>query len=128
MKPSSARHGNRDLRKGALALAIAVAGLVAGILSASGHKQEADDTSGASFEKKLQEQLIMATPGTVIDLPKDHFHISRVLSLTVDNVTLRGKGLDKTVLVQRPDVGISGIAGDRERFYGRGPRIRRYGR
>jgi len=79
-------------------LVIAVAGLLAGILSACRHKEEADNTSGVSFEKKLQERLILATPGTVIDLPEGHFHISRVLSLTVDNVTLRGKGMDKTVL------------------------------
>ena len=98
MEQLGAHHSSRDSQRQALALAIAVAGLLAGISSACGHKEEADNTSGSSFEKKLQEQLILATPGTVIDLPEGHFHLSRVLSLTVDNVTLRGKGMDKTVL------------------------------
>jgi parallel beta-helix repeat protein len=52
----------------------------------------------AEFTKHLQEQLILATPGSVIELPEGRFHVDRVLSLTVDNVTLRGKGMDKTVL------------------------------
>jgi parallel beta-helix repeat protein len=98
MKQLIAHHSSRDSQRRALALAIAVAGFLAGISSACGHKEEADSTAGASFEKKLQQQLILATPGTVIDLPEGHFHLSRVLSLTVDNVTLRGKGMDKTVL------------------------------
>lgn len=52
----------------------------------------------AEFTKHLQEQLILAAPGSVIELPAGRFHVDRVLSLTVDHVTLRGKGLDKTVL------------------------------
>ena len=52
----------------------------------------------SDFQKKLQEQLILAAPGSVIDLPAGRFHLDRTLSLTVDNVTLRGQGMDKTVL------------------------------
>ena len=52
----------------------------------------------ANIEKTLQEQLISAKPGSVIDLPEGKFHFDRTLSLTVDNVTLRGKGMDKTIL------------------------------
>jgi parallel beta-helix repeat protein len=52
----------------------------------------------ADIEKTLQEQLISAKPGSVIELPEGKFHFDRTLSLTVDNVTLRGKGMDKTIL------------------------------
>jgi len=52
----------------------------------------------ADIEKHLQEQLISAKPGAVIELPEGKFHFTRTLSLTVNNVTLRGKGMDKTVL------------------------------
>jgi parallel beta-helix repeat protein len=50
------------------------------------------------FEKNFQEQLISVKPGGVIELPEGKFHFDRTLSLTVDNVTLRGKGMNKTVL------------------------------
>lgn len=52
----------------------------------------------AAIEKHLQERLISAQPGSVIELPEGRFHFTRTLSLTVDRVTLRGKGMDKTVL------------------------------
>lgn len=73
-----------------LAGAILVGALVT-VGSSCSHRQAADDGAALSFEKTLQEQLILAKPGTVIDLPEGHFHVSRVLSLTGDNVTLRGK-------------------------------------
>src|SRR5215470_13305501 len=50
------------------------------------------------MQKHLQEQLITAKPGAVIEVPEGKFHFDRTLSLTVDKVTLRGKGMDKTVL------------------------------
>jgi len=50
------------------------------------------------MQKHLQEQLITARPGAVIEVPEGKYHFDRTLSLTVDKVTLRGKGMDKTVL------------------------------
>ena len=55
-------------------------------------------TTSKNFQKTLQERLITAKPGDVIDLPEGKFHFDRTLSLTVDRVTLRGTGMDKTVL------------------------------
>jgi parallel beta-helix repeat protein len=52
----------------------------------------------AQFQKYLQEQLIQAKSGDVIDLPEGKFHLDRTLSLTADHVTLRGKGMNKTIL------------------------------
>lgn len=51
-----------------------------------------------NFQKTLQERLILAKPGDVIDLPAGKFHFDRTLSLTVNGVTLRGKGMNATVL------------------------------
>lgn len=52
----------------------------------------------AAFQKQLQEQFITAKRGTVIEIPEGKFHFDRTLSLTVDGVTIRGKGMDKTIL------------------------------
>jgi parallel beta-helix repeat protein len=67
--------------------------LISLLLAVSGCKQ-----TSADIEKHLQEQRIAARPGTVIELPEGKFHFARTLSLTVDKVTFRGKGMDKTVL------------------------------
>jgi parallel beta-helix repeat protein len=50
------------------------------------------------FQKSLQEKLINAKSGDVIDLPEGKFHLDRTLSLAANGVTIRGKGMDKTVL------------------------------
>jgi len=50
------------------------------------------------FQKTLQERLITAKSGDVIGIPEGKFHFDRTLSLTASGVTLRGKGMDKTIL------------------------------
>jgi len=67
--------------------------LIPGLFSFVACRRTAQD-----FQKTLQERLIAAKPGDVIDLPEGKFHFSRTLSLTVNGVTLRGKGQDKTIL------------------------------
>jgi parallel beta-helix repeat protein len=52
----------------------------------------------SSFQKQLQEKLIRAKAGDVIEIPEGKFHFDRTLSLTADKVTIRGKGMDKTIL------------------------------
>ena len=54
--------------------------------------------AGPDFGKRLQEALITAKPGSVIQIPEGKFDLDRELSLTVASVTIRGKGIDKTVL------------------------------
>lgn len=51
-----------------------------------------------SAEDRLMEQLIDAKPGDVIEIPEGTLSFSRGLSLTADGVTIRGQGMDKTVL------------------------------
>jgi parallel beta-helix repeat protein len=53
----------------------------------------------ADFEKQIQEKLVNAKEGEVIELPEGTFTLSRPLILDgVKNVTIKGKGMDKTIL------------------------------
>jgi len=52
----------------------------------------------ASFAAGLQERLLDAKPGDVIEIPAGRHQFERSLSLRVDGVTIRGAGMDKTVL------------------------------
>jgi len=61
-------------------------------------KKESGLAAGPEFQKEFQTALITAKPGAVIELPEGQLEVDRPLSLTVDNVTIRGKGIDKTVL------------------------------
>lgn len=60
---------------------------------------------------RIQEQLIMAQPGAVIEIPEGTFEFDRPLSLDgIANVTIRGAGMDKTVLSFRGQkVGAEGL-------------------
>jgi parallel beta-helix repeat protein len=55
-------------------------------------------TVDPDFESKLQLQLLNAKPGDVIAIPAGKYALSKSLSLTVDGVTVRGAGIDKTIL------------------------------
>lgn len=54
--------------------------------------------SAVTDMKKLQEELIAAKPGSVIELPEGTFQFDKTLSHNTNNVTIRGKGMSKTVL------------------------------
>jgi parallel beta-helix repeat protein len=56
------------------------------------------ELSPEELAKQLQTRLIEAEPGDVIDIPEGTFSFTRSLSLNVDGVTIRGAGMDKTVL------------------------------
>lgn len=49
-------------------------------------------------ETSIQEALLDAQPGDVIEIPAGTYEFDRGLSLTVDGVTIRGAGIDDTVL------------------------------
>ena len=52
----------------------------------------------AGYQATLIEQLIDAKPGQVIEIPPGRYAFDRSLTLRTDGVTLRGAGMDKTVL------------------------------
>ncbi len=85
-------------------------GLVAGFaLALAGCSKGADAEEAAvvadpDYEETLQAALLDARPGDVITIPAGTYSFTRGLSLTVDGVTIRGAGMDKTVLTFKPQV------------------------
>lgn len=53
---------------------------------------------GPDAQERLQEALILAEPGDVIQLAAGIFDLTDPLSLDADGVTLRGSGMDRTIL------------------------------
>ena len=53
---------------------------------------------GEGAQERLQEALILAQPGDEIVLAKGRYSMTDGLSLDVDGVTVRGAGMDETVL------------------------------
>ena len=53
---------------------------------------------GPEAQVQVQSAMITAQPGDVIELGEGRFDFDATLSLDVESVTLRGQGLDKTVL------------------------------
>jgi len=80
-----------------------VAGLVL-LAACSGDKDARQPTASSAFQKQLQTQLIMARPGDVITIPAGVHEINRGLSLNISGVTIRGEGMDKSILSFRGQV------------------------
>ncbi len=51
-----------------------------------------------AFQSELQTRLITAVPGDVITIPAGVHRMTRGLSLTVSGVTIRGEGMDRSIL------------------------------
>ena len=68
--------------------------------SACGEQTQTETRAPAdsSYQETLMTQLLDARPGDVIEIPEGVFAFDRSLSLTVDGVTIRGQGMDKSVL------------------------------
>jgi parallel beta-helix repeat protein len=76
--------------------------LVSLLASCSKEAPPAAETS--DYQQTLLTQLIMAQPGDVITIPAGTHDITRGLSLNVAGVTLRGAGMDKSILSFRNQV------------------------
>ena len=84
---------------GAIALCSSICGLMTGCTkSGEGSAPPANAGADAAFQKKLQEQLLDAKPGSVVDIPAGTYHLTSGLTLRANGVTVRGAGMDKTVL------------------------------
>lgn len=57
-----------------------------------------------SFEESLQQQLIQAQAGDIIEIPPGTHEMTRSLSLNVSGVTIRGAGIDTSVLSFRNQI------------------------
>lgn len=73
--------------------------VVSGMLSVSAFAQETVTVSAeGSFQENLQEALILAEPGSTLMLPAGRFELQAALSLDVPNITIKGAGMEETVL------------------------------
>jgi parallel beta-helix repeat protein len=84
--------------------------MVAGLAACSPATEQHDEHAGADQDAasrqisvtdpatELQLRLLEAQPGDTILLPAGTFNFERGLTLNVDNITLRGAGMDSTVL------------------------------
>lgn len=91
MERESSMKTMRFLIAGAAALALAACGKGG---EAGRDLSEAD----SDYQSVLLEQLIDAQPGDVIEIPAGVYRFDRSLSLNVDGVTIRGAGMDETIL------------------------------
>lgn len=65
---------------------------------------------GGDVQERVQEALILAEPGDVLEFAEGVFEFTRGLSLDVDNVTVRGQGMDRTVFsFANQDAGSEGL-------------------
>lgn len=78
---------------------VALLGASALALGACG-KETVDGSApaDASYQEVLQTALLDARPGDVIEIPEGKFSFDRTLSLSVDGVTIRGRGMEKSIL------------------------------
>jgi parallel beta-helix repeat protein len=74
--------------------------ILSAAVAACGGGDDGRDLTGADtdFQTTLIEQLIDAQTGDVIEIPAGVYAFDRSLSLTVDGVTIRGAGMDETIL------------------------------
>ncbi len=68
------------------------------LLILAGCGQPEPDAPPLTFEEILQTRLIAAEPGDIIEIPPGIHEFSRSLSLNVDGVTIRGAGMDQSIL------------------------------
>ena len=77
-----------------LAIAATLSVLAAGCQKQAAQGPEVAAADGA-FAATLQERLLDAKPGDVIDIPAGKHQFERSLSLRADGVTIRGAGMDR---------------------------------
>ncbi|HXA47280.1 MAG TPA: parallel beta-helix domain-containing protein [Burkholderiaceae bacterium] len=80
-----------------------IALIFVGVLVAACNKADHNSAASSSaddiaFQKNLQEQLLDAKPGSVIEIPAGKHHLTSGLTLRINGVTVRGAGMEKTIL------------------------------
>jgi parallel beta-helix repeat protein len=72
---------------------------------------------GPNVQEETQTALIKAKPGQTIEFGEGTFDFTAGLSLAVENVTIRGKGMDKTILsFKKQNAGKEGLIVTRGKF------------
>ena len=99
-------------RSNTFALILAVTLGIAGCgQSATTEPETTAATTAASAADTLRAQLEAARPGDVIEIPAGTHAFDRSLTLNTDNVTIRGAGMDQTILTFKDQVaGAEGLS------------------
>ena len=61
-------------------------------------EQKQPEIPQLSFEEEIQQRLIQAQPGDIIEIPAGTHNFTRSLSLNVPGVTIKGAGIDSSIL------------------------------
>ena len=89
--------------------------LALAIIAACSREQIAEPE--LSFEESIQQQLIQAKPGDIIEIPSGVHEFTRSLSLNVSGVTIKGAGIEKSVLSFKNQIqGAEGILVNADNF------------
>ena len=75
-----------------------IAFFVATLLASTAQARTIDVPAGADAQTRLQEALIVAEPGDVVMIGAGTFDFTDGLSLDADGVTVRGAGVEETIL------------------------------
>lgn len=76
----------------------------------AGCRSQDETAVDGNFQRELQTRLLDAKPGEVIEIPAGRYALDRSLSLRVSGVTIRGAGMNETVLSFRGQkVGAEGL-------------------
>lgn len=67
-------------------------------LATAAHAKTITVPAGENAQERLQEALLDAKPGDVVEIGPGRFDLTDGLSLDIDRVTVRGAGPDRTVL------------------------------
>lgn len=68
------------------------------LLASTAHARTIEVAAGPDAQTRIQEALILAEPGDVVMLGAGTFTLTDGLSLDVDRVTVRGAGMERTIL------------------------------
>ena len=75
-----------------------LAAVLMALAGCGGEKSISTPAADADYQETLLTALLDAKPGDVIEIPEGVFTFDRGLSLSVDGITIRGQGMDKSVL------------------------------
>jgi parallel beta-helix repeat protein len=96
IRPMPSTEFQRPRAHGRVLLALAAATVLCACTKTT--PSAGDAKVDTELQKKIQEQLLDAKPGSVVEIPAGSYHFDRGLSLRVSGVTVRGAGMDKTIL------------------------------
>ena len=77
---------------------VGLAAVLMALAGCGGEKSVSTPAADADYQETLLTALLDAKPGDVIEIPEGVFTFDRGLSLSVDGITIRGQGMDKSVL------------------------------